>query len=109
MIAVLQLATKRKGGERLGMVYVAVDVGKRRCVTCVMDEDGSILEIGSYPNTTFDASRYARLIVEKHGECKAVVESTGSVWMKTYEAFESNASTMTSSERVASGGFTRYV
>jgi hypothetical protein len=29
------------------MVYVAVDIGKRRCVTCVMDEDGSILDTGS--------------------------------------------------------------
>jgi len=72
------------------MVYVAVDIGKRRCVTCVMGEDGSILDTGAYPNTVFDASRYARLIVENYGECKAVVESTGSVWMKTYEAFESS-------------------
>jgi len=72
------------------MIYVAVDTGKRRCVTCIMDQDGSILDTGSYPNTTSDASRYARLIVEKYGECKAVVESTGSVWMKTYEAFEAN-------------------
>jgi len=51
----------------LGMVYVAVDVGKRRCVTCVMDEDGSILDTGSYPNTAFDASRYAEQMVEKYG------------------------------------------
>jgi hypothetical protein len=59
------------------MIYVAVDIGKRRCVTCVMDQDGSILDTGSYPNTTSDASRYARQTVEKYGECKAVVESTG--------------------------------
>jgi hypothetical protein len=72
------------------MVFVAVDVGKRRCVTCVMGEDGSILDSGSYPNTMFDASHYARQTVEKYGECKAVVESTGNMCMKTYEAFESN-------------------
>jgi len=72
------------------MVFVAVDVGKRRCVTCVMDQDGSILDTGSYPNTAFDASHYARQTVEKYGECKAVVESTGNMCMKTYEAFESN-------------------
>lgn len=72
------------------MVYVAVDIGKRRCVTCVMGEDGSILDSGSYPNTIFDASNYARQTIEKYGECKGVVESTGNMCMKTYEAFESN-------------------
>ena len=73
------------------MVFVAVDVGKRRCVTCVMGEDGAILDTSSYPNTFLDASLYAKQIVDRYGsECKAVVESTGSMCMKTYEAFESN-------------------
>jgi transposase len=72
------------------MVYVAVDIGKRRCITCVMDQDGSILDTSAYPNTLVDASQYAMQIVEKYGECKAVVESTGSMCMKTYEAFESS-------------------
>jgi transposase len=73
------------------MVYVGVDIGKRRCVTCVMDEDGSILDAESYPNTFLDASRYAKQIVERYdGDCKAVVESTGNMCIKTYEAFESN-------------------
>jgi transposase len=49
------------------MVYVGVGVGKRRCVTCV------------------------KQIAEKYeGDCKAVVESTGNMCIKTYEAFESN-------------------
>jgi transposase len=73
------------------MVYVGVDIGKRRCVTCVMNEDGSILDTGSYPNTFRDASNYAKQIVERYeGDCKAVVESTGNMCIKTYEAFESN-------------------
>ena len=58
------------------MVFVAVDVDKRRCVTCVMGQDGSVLDSGSYPNTMFDASHYGRQTVEKYGECKAVVESS---------------------------------
>ncbi len=48
------------------------------------------LDSGSYPNTVFDASHYARQMVERYGECKAVVESTGNMCMKTYEAFEVN-------------------
>jgi transposase len=55
-----------------------------------MAQDGSILDTGTYPNTALDASRYAKQIVEKYGECKAVVESTGNMCMKTFEAFESN-------------------
>jgi len=72
------------------MVYVAVDIGKRRRVACVMGQDGSILDTGSYPNTLLDASHYAKQMLERYGECKAVIESTGSMCMKTYEAFESN-------------------
>jgi len=48
------------------MVYVAVDIGKRRCVACVMGQDGSILDTGSYPNTFFDASHYAKQMVERY-------------------------------------------
>lgn len=42
------------------------------------------MDTSSYPNTFLDASQYARQVVEKYGECKAVVESTDSVCMKTY-------------------------
>jgi transposase len=56
-----------------------------------MDEDGSILDTGSYPNTFQDASHYAKQILERYeGTCKAVVESTGNMCIKTYDAFESN-------------------
>ena len=46
-----------------------------------MGEDGSILDVGFYPNTLLDASHYAKRIVEKYGECKAVFESTGNMCM----------------------------
>jgi transposase len=69
--------------------YVAVDVGKRKCVTCVMDQDGRISETSSYSNTAFDARKFAEYVVTRYGECKAVVESTGNMWLKTYEALES--------------------
>lgn len=70
--------------------YVAVDIGKKKCVTCVMDQDGSVSETSSYPNTSFDANAFAKRVLEKYGKCKAVVESTGNMWIKTFEAFESN-------------------
>ena len=65
-----------------------MDVGKRKCVACVMNQDGNISETYSYPNTTADASEFARCLVKKYSQCRAVVESTGNMWMKKYEAFE---------------------
>jgi transposase len=55
-----------------------------------MHQDGSILDTSSYPNTLLGASHYAKQMLQRHGECKAVIESTGSMCMKTYKAFESN-------------------
>ncbi len=70
--------------------YVGVDIGKKKCVTCAMNQDGSVSETSSYLNTSSDANAFAKRILEKYGECKAVVESTGNMWLKTFEAFESN-------------------
>jgi transposase len=76
--------------KKIATYYVGVDVGKKKCVTCVMDQDGTISENSSYPNTYSSAHQYANHLVEEYGNnCKAVVESTGNMWMKTYEAFES--------------------
>ena len=88
MTAAFQLAANLME-VRMEVEYVAVDIGKRKCVTCVMSQDGSISEISSYQNTSFDASIFAKRVLEKYGKCKAVVESTGNMWLKTYEAFES--------------------
>jgi len=69
--------------------YIASDIAKKRCVTCIRDEDGAIKEISSYPNTSQGASEFARRVIDTYGsDCKAVVESTASMWVKTYEAFE---------------------
>lgn len=73
------------------MEYIGVDIGKKKCVICAMNQDGSVDELSSYPNTSFDASQVAKRLVERYGGggCKAVVESTANLWLKTYEAFES--------------------
>jgi transposase len=70
--------------------YVAIDIAKKKCVTCAMNEDGSISETSSYSNSSFEAAAFAKQLVERYGECEAVVESTGNMWIKTYEAFELN-------------------
>ncbi|MDG6904848.1 MAG: transposase [Nitrososphaerota archaeon] len=70
--------------------YIGIDIGKKKCVTCLMEQDGTILEQSSYPNTLLDAYRFAKHALEKYDQCKAVVESTANMWLKTFEAFESN-------------------
>jgi|SRR5579875_2201112 hypothetical protein len=68
--------------------YVAVDIAKKNCVLCAENENGMIDEFSHYPNTTSDANMTAKRLIAKYGECVGVVESTGNMWLKTYEAFE---------------------
>jgi transposase len=62
-----------------------------------MDSEGSIIEETKYNNTLEQAEYFASSIKKKHGsdaggggdgESKAVCESTGNLWLKTYQAFE---------------------
>jgi transposase len=92
VIAALQQATNT-GGE-VGLKYVGVDVAKVKAVCCIVNPDGSIAEETSYPNTSHDAATFAKQVIGKHGEFEAVLESRGNLWVKTYEAFESNGITV---------------
>jgi hypothetical protein len=81
--------TQYKGGEERRMVeYVAVDIAKKNCVLCAENQDGTIDELSNYSNTVADATAVAKRLIAKYGQCKGVVESTGNMWLKTYEAFE---------------------
>jgi len=44
MCSSFQLANQQKGGENKNLKYIAVDIGKRNCVACIMNSDGSIAE-----------------------------------------------------------------
>jgi len=79
---------QKKGGEK--MKNIGIDIGKKKCFICVMDEKGTILEETDYENTLHHAKAFARIMIEKYGECRAVCESTGNMWIKTYESFEKN-------------------
>ena len=72
--------------------YIAVDIGKRNCVVCITDKDGSIVEETKYDNTLQEAERFASNLDKKYNSkrCHAVCESTANMWLKTYEAFEKN-------------------
>jgi len=69
------------------MYYVGIDIGKRRCAACVTEEDGTILRNLTYSNTRNSIGDLA-LLLKGYGRCSAVLESTGNLWLKTYEVLE---------------------
>lgn len=71
------------------MKSIGIDIGKRKCVVCVIDHKGNVLERTSYNNTLHDATVVAKDLKRKHRRCQAACESTGSYWFKTFDAFES--------------------
>ena len=70
------------------MKSIGIDIGKRRCIVCIMDRNGTVLEETGYENTYAAATAFARKAKREYGKCQAVCESTGNLWIKTYEAFE---------------------
>jgi len=68
------------------MRYIGIDVGKNRCQACIMDEDGGILEELRFTNDAEGIRRLLRHVGD--AECKAVLESTGNLWLRIYEALE---------------------
>ncbi len=70
---------------------IGIDIGKRKCVACIMDDNKRILEETAYENTYKEADLFAKKAKLNYGgkNCQAVCESTGNMWLKTYEAFES--------------------
>jgi len=70
--------------------YIAIDIGMKNCVVCIMDSDGTIIDETTYHNTLADAESFAKQMIQQHGTCTAVCESTGNLWIKTCQAFERN-------------------
>ena len=68
--------------------YVGIDIGKKRCVACVTDKNGQAQRELAYRNTRTGITELAEILAG-YGECIAVLESTGNLWLKTYEVLES--------------------
>jgi predicted NBD/HSP70 family sugar kinase len=61
--------SKKKGS----LNYMGVDIGKRNCVVCIMDSDGSIIEETKYNNTVDQAESFASSIKRRHGGGKSTI------------------------------------
>ena len=68
------------------MRYIGVDVGKKRCQACIMDEQGGVVDEFLFENTFEGIRRLLERVPDR--ACKAVLESTGNLWLRIYEALE---------------------
>ena len=49
---------------------IGIDIGKRKCIVCVADGKGNVLERTSYKNTLEDAKEFARIPRKKSSRTK---------------------------------------
>jgi len=68
---------------------IGIDVGKKRCRASIKDERGAVLSEFFFSN---DRAGIQCLLSEasRHGEARAVVESTGNMWIRIHDVLEEN-------------------
>jgi transposase len=71
------------------MNSIGIDVGKKICRASIKDPQGRILDELNFSN---DTAGIQSLIskASRHGRARAVVESTGNMWMRIHDALEEN-------------------
>ncbi|MBU7028781.1 MAG: IS110 family transposase [Theionarchaea archaeon] len=68
------------------MIYIGIDVHKKKCVACLKNEKGRVITELEFENKT---SGFSKLLEKVEGkEAKAVMESTGNLWIRLYTALE---------------------
>ena len=83
------------------MRSIGIDIGKKKCVICIMDASGKILEETSYDNTKKDAERFAKHMKKKYRRCQAACESTGTMWQ--YHHFKANCPEISTFSSIVQG------
>lgn len=68
------------------MWYIGIDVHKKRCNACIKDRDGNIQKELEFPNKSTGTDKLLEAIEGK--EAKAVIESTGNMWLRLYLGLE---------------------
>ena len=74
------------------MKYIGIDVGKNRCQACITDQEGKILDEFRFTNNGEGISSLLNRVGD--ADSKAVVESTGNLWLRNYEALEDHGAEM---------------
>ena len=64
------------------MKYVAIDVHKKMCQAAVLDDEGELLDQIRFANRKEDIKDFAFKLLTFRDDVKAVVESTGNLWIQ---------------------------
>lgn len=67
------------------MRYIGIDIDKKLCHACIKDRDGNIIKELNFRN---ESSGFDILLDYKGGEARAVIESTGNLWIRLYTSLE---------------------
>ena len=81
----------QKGGDskiNSSNAFINIDIGKRACVVCIMDDDGNILERTKHTNKSAAAGAFAKYAAVKYKNCSAVLEATSNYSFKMQLALE---------------------
>lgn len=68
------------------MIYIGIDIDKKKCVACLQDKTGRILYGMKFENRKSGFQNLLKLL--KGRKAKAVIESTGNLWIRLYTALE---------------------
>lgn len=72
--------------EVVMMIFIGIDIHKKFCQACIKDRDGVVLEQLRFNNNTTGADKLLEVIGER--PAKAVLESTGNLWIILYQILE---------------------
>ena len=72
--------------EVVRLIYIGIDVHKKFCNACIKDREGTVLEQLRFNNSSKGADRLLEVIGGK--PAKAVLESTGNLWIIIYQILE---------------------
>ena len=70
------------------MKYVGIDVHKKMRQAAVLDEDGKLLDEIRFANTPEEIEEFSGKLSTFRDEVKAVVESTGNLWIQIHDRLE---------------------
>jgi transposase len=68
--------------------YVGIDVHKKMCQAAVLDEEGELLDQIRFLNEKEDIKEFALKLTTFRDDVKAVVESTGNLWIQIHDTLE---------------------
>jgi len=70
------------------MKYVGIDVHKKSCQAAVLDDEGELVDSIHFLNNRDEIKDFAMKLTTFKDDVKAVVESTGNLWIQVYDILE---------------------